>query len=259
MLSAYGFRVLITWDRVFGLSMQLREREPRPGTTPRPVAPKVEEMPGGAATMEVAKKIIDELRLESSSLQWNTINRENAREDEYARLHLGQELEQLSTRIREDLSKRYFVFIEPGNESFWGNKDAFNLGKKFKDAHADIEAAGNCFAYQQPTACIFHLMRAMEVAVRQLARRPQMQITITPQTTWRQITGAMDPKIRAMPETTAKQKEKKNNWEEARANLHHVGSVWRNNTMHPAKSYTPSQARDVYNAVRVFMGGLSAL
>ena len=47
--------------------------------------------------------------------------------------------------------------------------------------------------------------------------------------------------------------------EAARANLHHVGSVWRNNTMHPAGSYTQSQALDVFNAVRVFMSGLAAL
>jgi hypothetical protein len=73
------------------------------------------------------------------------------------------------------------------------------------------------------------------------------------------MTGQMDDKIKKMPETTDVQKRKKNNWEAARANLHHVGSVWRNNTMHPATSYTPSQAHDVINAVRVFMCGLCEL
>jgi hypothetical protein len=69
----------------------------------------------------------------------------------------------------------------------------------------------------------------------------------------------MDDKIKKMPQATAMQKRKKENWEEARANLHHVGDVWRNSTMHPAKTYSPSQARDVFNACRVFMGGLCAL
>jgi hypothetical protein len=59
------------------------------------------------------------------------------------------------------------------------------------------------------------------------------------------MTGQMHDKIKKMPESTDAQKRKKNNWEAARANLHHVGSVWRNNTMHPATSYTSSQARDV--------------
>jgi hypothetical protein len=97
----------------------------------------------------------------------------------------------------------------------------------------------------------------MEVAVRALSKR--LHVTITPQTTWRQMTGQMDDKIKKMPEKTTAAKHKKNDWEAARANLHHVGSVWRNNTMHPATSYTPSQARDVFNAVRVFMAGLAAL
>jgi len=94
-------------------------------------------------------------------------------------------------------------------------------------------------------------MRAMEAAVRTLAKK--MKMTITPQSTWRHMTGLMDDKIKKMPDKTERLKRKKNDWESARANLHHVGSVWRNNTMHPATSYTPSQAKDVFNAVRVFM------
>jgi len=62
-----------------------------------------------------------------------------------------------------------------------------------------------------------------------------------------------------MPDATERQNRKKNDWEAARANLHHVGSVWRNKTMHPNTSYTQSQARDVFNATRVFMGGLCDL
>jgi hypothetical protein len=89
------------------------------------------------------------------------------------------------------------------------------------------------------------------VAVRTLSRR--LKITITPQT------GAMDGKIKGMPDKTFRQQRKKNEWEAARANLHHVGSVWRNNTMHPAVSYSRSQARDVFDAVRVFMSGLCEL
>jgi hypothetical protein len=97
----------------------------------------------------------------------------------------------------------------------------------------------------------------MEVAVRQLGKR--MNLTITPKDTWRRITGNMDEKIKRMPDATDRQKRKKNAWEEARINLHHVGSVWRNRTMHLATSYTQSQAHDIINAVRVFMNALSAL
>jgi hypothetical protein len=165
----------------------------------------------------------------------------------------------LRTRLLDELENEHYFQVDRQDVRHYGQKAPFGepVAKKFKSALPDIESAGNCLALQEPTACVFHLMRAMEVAVRQLGRR--LKVTITPQTTWRQMTGSMDPKIKAMPEATERQKAKKNEWESARANLHHVGSVWRNNTMHPAASYTRSQALDIINAVRVFMSGLAAL
>ena len=65
--------------------------------------------------------------------------------------------------------------------------------------------------------------------------------------------------VSGRPHATNAQKRKKNDWEEARVNLAHIGSVWRNNTMHPAKSYTVEQAADVLDAVRVFMASLARL
>ena len=126
---------------------------------------------------------------------------------------------------------------------------------KFRKAAADVESAGTCLAVQQPTACVFHLMRAMEVAVRQLGKR--LKVKITPGTTWRSMTGQMDAIIKNMPKATNAQHKRKNKLEEAIVNLHHVGSVWRNNTMHPAA--TQDEARDVFNATRVFMNGLCDL
>lgn len=163
----------------------------------------------------------------------------------------------LISRLQDELNERHFVRVT--DASLYDRPDLFGheVAKKFKTAVSDIENAGNCVALEQGTACVFHLMRAMEVAVRQLSKR--LKVTITPQTTWRQMTNLMDDKIKKMPERTEHLKRKKNDWEAARTNLHHVGSVWRNNTMHPASSYTPSQAADVLRAVHVFMTALADL
>ena len=175
------------------------------------------------------------------------------------RLGISQAIVHLLSRVKDDLNAQKFFHVVSGYAPFYDQDQLFGEGvaKKFPKASEDIKNAGNCLALGQPTACVFHLMRAMEVAVRQLSKR--LKVTITPQTTWRQMTSNMDPKIKAMPETTPQKKHKKNEWEAARSNLHLVGSVWRNNTMHPATSYTQSQALDIMNAVRVFMSGLSAL
>ncbi|WP_156929157.1 hypothetical protein [Bradyrhizobium sp. th.b2] len=184
-------------------------------------------------------------------------------------VQLVPELMQLRIRIEQELRRKDFLFVSEEMTKLYNESDPrrgavkgsdpFELGKKFKKAHADIASAGRCLAVEESTACVFHLMRAMEAAVRDLSQRRHIQLPITPKTTWRGLTGQMDGKIAKMPENTVSLKRKKNRWEEARANLHHVGSVWRNNTMHPASSYTPSQARDIYEACRVLMTSLARL
>jgi hypothetical protein len=174
-------------------------------------------------------------------------------------LDIKSKAEHLRLRICDELKNEYYFQVNQGDVNLYGNKNLFGekVAKKFRGAVTDIENAGNCVALQQPTAAVFYLMRAMEFAVRQLSKR--LKVTITPQTTWHQMTNLMDDKIKKMPDNTESLKRKKNNWEAARSNLHHVGSVWRNNTMHPAATYTPSQARDVLNATRFFMNALCEL
>jgi hypothetical protein len=139
------------------------------------------------------------------------------------RLGISQAIIHLQSRIKDELASQNFLRVRPDYVPFYGRKDLFGaiVTKKFKNAASDIEQAGNCLALQQGTACVFHLMRAMEVAVRQLSQR--LKVTITPQTTWRQMTGMMDHKIKNLPDNTDRLKRKKNDWEAARANLHQVG------------------------------------
>jgi hypothetical protein len=170
-----------------------------------------------------------------------------------------QEVRQLEARLKEELMDKAFYLVPQELETLWHELEPFGpkVSTRFKAGASEIREATNCLALGRSTACVFHLMRAMEVAVRHLGKR--LGMTIAPNDTWRKITGNMDAKIKPMKETTDLQKRKKNAWEEARVNLHHLGSVWRNNTMHPAKSYTPAQARVVFEATRVAMTSLAAL
>jgi hypothetical protein len=174
-------------------------------------------------------------------------------------LGISQAINHLLSRVKDDLALQNFYRVGQEDFQLYGRADLFGeaVTKKFKNAAADIRSAGSCLALGQGTACVFHLMRAMEVAVRKLAR--SLKINVTWKTPWRVLTGAMDAKIKKLPEVTEAQKRKREKWEAACTNLHHVGSVWRNSTMHPATSYTPSQARDVLSAVRIFMTALAEL
>ncbi|MFW7270024.1 hypothetical protein ACMAUO_19080 [Gluconacetobacter sp. Hr-1-5] len=165
----------------------------------------------------------------------------------------------LRERLLDELKKEFFFHVPEDAVPYFNLTTPFgdNVAKKFPTAKDDFQQAGKCLSLQQPTACVFHLMRGMEAAVRRLARK--LNMTIKPQTTWRQLTGNMDTKIKSMPETTVREKNKKNNWESARVNLHHLGSVLRNNTMHPASVYTQDQAKHIFESVGVSMKSLCGL
>jgi hypothetical protein len=97
----------------------------------------------------------------------------------------------------------------------------------------------------------------MEAAVKKLAGK--LGMTIGPATTWRQLTGTMDIRISALPQGTQAQMNKKNAWEDARINLHHLGSVVRNNTMHPTAHYSQDEARHIFHSVGVVLQALVKL
>lgn len=172
---------------------------------------------------------------------------------------IAHRCDHLKERILDELTKEFYFHVFRDDGSYYGQEAPFGdaVATKFGVATDDIEQAAKCLALRQPTACVFHLMRAMESVVRQLARK--LKMTVTPQTTWRQMTGNMDAQIKKMKEKTGRQKQKKNIWEEARVNLHHLGSVLRNNTMHPTSVYTQDEAKHIFNAVRVSMTTLCDL
>jgi hypothetical protein len=257
MVDLYGLRICAIFENVNRLKEHLQRVSP-PGAN----APQFELNPQNGVSVENlivlnAKSLAEDLDMQSTKYQLNTLFRISATNRPMNEFIDG--LDQLLIRIQEDLRSKSFLFVPASMAEYYDRNDLFgdDVPKKFKGTGAEIRSAGNCLAAGEATACIFHLMRAMEKAVRSLGRR--LGATITPKTTWRQITEQMDNKIKRMPEVNNKQKHKKNNWEQARINLHHVGSVWRNNTMHPAASYTQSQAVEVFSAVRVFMIGLTAL
>lgn len=69
------------------------------------------------------------------------------------------------------LSDFKFAFVPPPNDKYFQNDNLF--GSKvydiFPEAREDIEDAGNCFALDLHTACVFHCMRVAEFGMRRLA------------------------------------------------------------------------------------------
>ena len=122
----------------------------------------------------------------------------------------------------------------------------------FPMAGEEISEAAKCLALQRPTAVVFHLMRAMELAVQRMAET--LGRDNCNEKVWGIILSDMHSAIEAMPKGR-----RRDSWSACHSHLYHVKQAWRNDTMHPKTTYTEAQAETVFAAVNSFMSHLAEL
>jgi hypothetical protein len=168
-------------------------------------------------------------------------------------------LYELYNRLRDDLEARVFLSVEEDLcEYYKQTTPAFGatVERTFPQISEDVSEAGKCLALGRCTACVFHLMRAMEAVVKVLGDK--LNVTVIDKNNvdleWGKILSNIEDKVAQMPKG-----EMKDRWSAAFSLLLHTKIAWRNPTMHPKQTYTPEQSRDVFNATRAFIVQLSAL
>ena len=119
----------------------------------------------------------------------------------------------------------------------------------------ELDEAAKCLALGRATACVFHLMRLMEIAVRAVARCLNIPDPIQPaDRSWgavlKKVRGGIDAKWSTVAARLAGDGE---TFDSLYASLDAVKNPWRNSTMHPANKYTLEEAEHVFAAVRGFM------
>lgn len=145
------------------------------------------------------------------------------------------------------------LVLSPAAVHLYTNREPFGpaVADKFRPAADEIEHAAQCLALEQPTASIFHLMRAMERVVQSLSENLGIDKL---EREWGKLLSDMHAAIERMskgPERDA--------WSQAHANLYHVKQAWRNNTMHPKQCYTVEEAKEVIAAMKTFLVHLADL
>jgi hypothetical protein len=94
-------------------------------------------------------------------------------------------------------------------------------------------------------------MRAMETALQALC----LQLgVVNVDKRWGFLLTDIDNAVKRMPDD-----EDRARWSLVRSNLWHVKETWRNDTMHPGDKYTDAEAREVMDAVKVFLRSLAPL
>ncbi len=164
-------------------------------------------------------------------------------------------LQELKNTIRREMEVCFFFYMPSRQTEFYDQKELFGgaVNAKFPSIQYDMIEAGNCYAMGRGTACVFHLMRIMEVGVQSLGTR--LGVPLADEKNWQDIMNRVNKAIGALPPKDAATGELSH----AAANLYAVKLAWRNEVMHPNDKYTVEEAKDLIGQVKLFIGQLAGL
>jgi hypothetical protein len=163
----------------------------------------------------------------------------------------------LDSRLVDELDARHFLAIEPNKTQLLVGPIQFGaeVASAFPSAVTDIEEAAKCLALARGTACVFHLMRILECALRTLAASlndPDLDPHRNP--SWDTILRKCRAELaRPLAQRSPEWKRDDQFYSAVTERLMAVKDAWRNPTMHVEKKYTEEEAEDTWNATRAFM------
>jgi hypothetical protein len=171
---------------------------------------------------------------------------------------LADDLVTLDGRLRDELAAIYFFHITPEQKRYYNKTDLFGETFKanFPTANSEVIEAGNCFAFGRHTACVYHLMRSMEIALRVLFVSLGMPQQIWSITKWNKVLDRIKGKIeknnKNLADDAAWQADRAF-YESAHAFIAALRVPIRNATMHVESTYDETGAENVFGAVKSFM------
>jgi hypothetical protein len=175
-------------------------------------------------------------------------------------------VEELRYDLAAELKSYLFLAIEPTRAPDYNTPDHYfgpDLVHKFRKSEDDLRAASRCLALDEGTACVFHLMRATEVALQKWARslgiggKFQNGITYAKEIDiLREAKNAIDAiesRSARTPASGSRKKARVRRERERWERFHAIKDAWRNEVMHARSMYSPNQAAELQQAVRAFL------
>jgi hypothetical protein len=170
---------------------------------------------------------------------------------------------ELETRFDEETQELKLFYVPADQIDFYNKTDLFGeeFKEKFPQANSEICEAGKCFAFDRYTACVFHLTRSLEIALRVLFVSLGMLPRIWSVTKWQKILERIAGKIKKnneRPATDSDWQEKRAFYEKAHAFLAAAANPLRNSCVHVDVIYTDQgSVRPVWLGTEAFMRHLA--
>ena len=166
-------------------------------------------------------------------------------------------LHALRSRMEDETKLVRGLLLSPAETELYDQNSGLfgqSVATRFSTAADDIEEAGKCLALSRGTATVMHLMRVMEVGLKELAK--PLGIPYAP--SWESYLRQIADRI-ALPHKKKAPKWKKNEpfFRDVSGDLISVKQAWRNPSMHVVRKYSPEEADEILRAVRRFMQRLA--
>jgi hypothetical protein len=188
---------------------------------------------------------------------------------------VGTELRNIFESIVSEIAKHKFINIAEDKKSYVDTPALFGqrVADCFPSAAFDIKEAGNCYAVECNTACVFHLMRGVEWALRALCvhlgvrqlrtkDRKTGKISYSPLEwqEWNRIIEHVKSKVHARI-AKLRREPKKQIYQEfylpALEEIESIKDAWRNHVMHTRRQYNGRDAEAILSHVNRLMATLS--
>jgi hypothetical protein len=162
---------------------------------------------------------------------------------------------ELKGKVSLALTEKHAIDLFENPRPFDSNSVSVN--DRFPDAVYDIQEAANCRALSRPTACVFHLMRVLEVGLVALAADPDLNIPWPDRNNWQDVINTVEQKIKLLQKGAGSDRpdwhEKRQFYSDAATQFTHFKDGWRNYASHFHAVYDDAKAEIIFMSVREFM------
>jgi len=180
-------------------------------------------------------------------------------------------IDEIQRTVRREMRTVLFMYIPSASAEYYDsfgrkkrlerNEEAPLFGNevetKFASSTYDVAEAGNCLAASRYTACVFHLMRVLEIGLAALAKVFGVSAD---HRNWHPIIDQVESKIREMggdPNRSANWKDDQEFYSQAASHFMILKDAWRNYTAHTRGKYTEEEALMTFRNTRGFMQKLA--
>ena len=175
---------------------------------------------------------------------------------------LAAKIQSIEVLMQKELSDKEFFYVPKERVVFYNNKSFCGelVAEKFPYAVPDIIEAGNCYALDRPTACVFHLMRVIPYGMEALAKL--LKVRYTKPIECLEWNGIIEPinkavgELQKLPKSSKKFRDQ-HYYSEIVQHLYFCKDAWRNHVSHAREPYDMPQARSVLDHVSLIMALVS--